>query len=123
MAIRRSDFILQGGFPENLGRIKRNLTIGEETELILNLEAFNKKIVWEPEMVVHHWCPNHRTQLSYIISRAYNEGLGKAIIRKRHSLEQEHMFLKHYLTHPDKYTVPVLLATGLGFIRGCVKGE
>lgn len=123
MAIRRSDFVLQGGFPENLGRIKRNLTIGEETELILNLEAFNKKIVWEPEMVVHHWCPNHRTQLSYIISRAYNEGLGKAIIKKRHSLEQEHMFLKHYLTHPDKYTVPVLLATGLGFIRGCVKGE
>jgi uncharacterized membrane protein len=61
--------------------------------------------------------------LSYIISRAYNEGLGKAIIKKHHSLEQEHMFLKHYLTHPDKYTVPVLLATGLGFIRGCVKDE
>jgi glycosyltransferase involved in cell wall biosynthesis len=123
MAIRRSDFVLQGGFAENLGRIKRNLTIGEETELILNLEESNKKIRWEPEMVVHHWCPNHRTELSYIISRAYNEGIGKAIIKKRHPLELEHMFLKHYLTHPDKYTVPVLLATGLGYLRGSIKGD
>ena len=123
MAIRRSDFVLLGGFPENLGRIKRNLTIGEETELILNLEESNKKIVWEPEMVVHHWCPNNRTQLSYIIPRAYNEGLGKAIIKKHHPLEQERKFLKHYITHPDKYTVPILLASGFGFIRACLKCE
>jgi hypothetical protein len=61
--------------------------------------------------------------LSYIIPRAYNEGLGKAIIKKHHPLEQERKFLKHYLTHPDKYTVPILLATGFGFILGCVKGE
>jgi glycosyltransferase involved in cell wall biosynthesis len=123
MAILRCDFELLGGFPENLGRIKRNLTIGEETELILNLEEFNKKIAWEPKMVVHHWCPDQRTQLSYILSRAYKEGIGKAIIEKNHALEQERMFLGHYLTHPDKYTVPVLLATGLGYFRGRIKGD
>jgi len=38
-------------------------------------------------------------------------------------LEQERMFLGHYLTHPDKYTVPVLLATGLGYFRGRIKGD
>jgi len=123
MAIRRSDFMDLGGFPESLGRIKRNLNIGEETELLLNLEKVNKKIVWEPEMVVHHWCPYHRTQLPYILSRAYKEGIGKAMIGKRYALEQERMFLGHYLTHPDKYTVPVLLATGLGYFRGRIKGD
>jgi glycosyltransferase involved in cell wall biosynthesis len=121
MAVRRSDFLVLGGFPENLGRIKRNLTIGEETELLLNLAEFNKKIVWEQKMVVNHWCPDHRTQLHYIMSRAYKEGIGKAIIGKRYSLDLEYTFLKHYLSHPDKYTVPVLMATGLGFIRGRFK--
>ena len=121
MAIRNNDFIFLGGFPENLGRIKRNLTIGEETELILNLEKLNKKILWEPNMVVHHWCPSHRTQLPYILSRAYKEGIGKAIIGKKYALKQEYSFLKYYLSHPDKYTVPVLLFTGVGFIKGLLK--
>jgi glycosyltransferase involved in cell wall biosynthesis len=123
MAIRRSDFMELGGFPESLGRIKRNLNIGEETELLLNLEKVNKKIVWEPGMVVHHWCPSHRTQLPYILSRAYKEGIGKAMIGKRYALDQEYSFLKHYLSHPDKYTILVLLATGFGFIRGHFKEE
>jgi len=112
-----------GGFPESLGRIKRNLNIGEETELLLKLEEFNKKISWEPGMVVNHWCPYHRTQLPYILSRAYKEGIGKAMIGKRYALDLEYSFLNHYLSHPDTYTIPVLLATGLGFIRGHFKGE
>jgi hypothetical protein len=74
-------------------------------------------------MVVHHWCPYHRTQLPYILSRAYKEGIGKAMIGKRYALDLEYSFLNHYLSHPDKYTIPVLLATGLGFIRGRFKGD
>jgi hypothetical protein len=34
----------------------------------------------------------------------------------------ERQFLKHYLTHPDIYTVPVLSAIGIGFIEGKLRG-
>lgn len=118
MAIRRSDFKEMGGFPENLGRIKQNLNIGEETELILALEANGKRVVWEPPMITHHWCPASRLKWNYIISRAYKEGVGKAIISKRYPMNTEKAFLKHYLTNPDRYTIPVLAATGLGFLIG-----
>lgn len=121
MAIRRHDFVLAGRFPENLGRIKHNLTIGEETELILALEKAHRKVLWVPELVVHHWCPETRMEWSYIVTRAYKEGVGKAIISKKYPLDQEQQFLKYYLTHPDIYTVPVLVATGVGFIDGFIK--
>lgn len=122
MAIQKEDFIERGGFPEKLGRIKYNLNIGEETELILKLEKDKKKIVWEPGMIVHHWCPVRRTQWSYILSRAYKEGLGKAIISKNYPMTTEHQFLKQYLIHPDIYTVPVLSATAIGFLEGKIRG-
>lgn len=122
MAIRSRDLLLQGGFPENLGRIKYNLSIGEETDLILKLESSHNKVVWEPNMVVRHWCPHTRTQWGYILTRAYKEGLGKAIISQRHPMAVERQFLKHYLTHPDIYTVPVLSAIGIGFIEGKLRG-
>jgi glycosyltransferase involved in cell wall biosynthesis len=121
MAIRRYDFVLAGRFPENLGRIKHNLTIGEETELILALEKAHRKVLWAPGLVVHHWCPDTRMEWSYILSRAYKEGMGKAIIGKKYALHQEQEFLKYYLTHPDRYTIPILVATGVGFADGCIK--
>lgn len=118
MAIRKFDFNTYKGFSEDLGRKKYNLAIGEETEMILNLEKDHKNVVWDPEMIVYHKCPESRTQWAYIISRSYKEGLGKAIINKHHVLLQEQKFLKYYLIHPDKYTIPVLLSTGIGFIKG-----
>jgi glycosyltransferase involved in cell wall biosynthesis len=118
IAISKNEFIFYNGFSENLGRTKHNLTIGEETEMILNLERDNKKVIWEPKMIVYHSCPKTRTQWSYILSRAYKEGLGKSIISEHHTLRQEKRFLKYYLTHPDLYTPPILLSTILGFIKG-----
>lgn len=115
MAINKTDF---NGFSEDLGRKKYNLTIGEETEIILNLSETNKRVIWDPEMIVYHTCPPHRTQWSYILKRAYSEGLGKSIINKRHALTQEQKFLKYYITHPDTYTIPVIVSTGLGFVKG-----
>jgi glycosyltransferase involved in cell wall biosynthesis len=101
MAIRKSDFIECGRFPENLGRVKYNLSVGEETELILALEKAGKMVAWNPNMLVHHWCPNSRITWGYILSRAYKEGIGKAIIGKKYPLDQEQAFLKYYLAHPD----------------------
>jgi len=118
IAIRKNEFVLYEGFSENLGRTKQNLIIGEETELILKLEKDHKKVVWEPKMIVHHWCPKRRTEWTYILSRSYKEGLGKAIINEHHKLKQEQKCLKYYLTHPDLYTIPILLTTGFGFIIG-----
>jgi glycosyltransferase involved in cell wall biosynthesis len=118
MAIRRHEFVMAGGFTENLGRVKHNLNIGEETELILALEKAHKRVLFVPELVVRHWCPDTRMEWSYIMSRAYKEGIGKAVINKQYTLNQEQKCLKYYLTHPDIYTLPVLVATGVGFIDG-----
>jgi glucosyl-dolichyl phosphate glucuronosyltransferase len=120
IAIRKDEFYLYGGFSENLGRTKHNLTIGEETEIILKLERDNKKVIWEPNMIVYHICPKRRTDWSYILTRAYKEGVGKSIINENYALKQEKRFLKYYLTHPDIYTFPILCTTGIGFIEGYI---
>jgi glucosyl-dolichyl phosphate glucuronosyltransferase len=123
IAIKKDEFYSCGGFSENLGRTKHNLTIGEETEIILKLEENKKIVAWKPELIVYHICPKKRTNWSYILSRAYKEGLGKAIIGEHYKLRQEKRCLKYYLTHPDAYTIPILLATGFGFIEGSINNS
>jgi len=118
MAIRRDVFFKMGKFNTGLGRIKMNLSIGEETELILKLQEQGYKIGWDEDCVVFHWVPTSRTTLSYFCSRAYKEGIGKAIIGKRYTLDTEGTFLKYYIIHPDWYTVPVLISVFIGFVRG-----
>lgn len=122
MAITRKAFDEIGGFEENLGRVKRKLAIGEETDLLLRIqeEMPGSPIVWNPHAIVFHWVPRHRTTLRYILDRSYEEGVGKAIIGKTHDLGLEQTFLRYYLTHPDRFTLPVLLAVGVGFVMGMI---
>jgi glucosyl-dolichyl phosphate glucuronosyltransferase len=120
MAITRKSFDKAGGFDE-VGRKRMKPCMSEETELCERIEVKNPgSITWNHDAVVYHNVPATRTKLRYIVSRAYKEGVGKAVISERYPLGLEKKFMKYYLSHPDRYTIPILLATGLGFIRGRV---
>jgi|WetSurMetagenome_2_1015567.scaffolds.fasta_scaffold287420_1 GT2 family glycosyltransferase len=120
MAIRREVFRTVGPFDERLGRVKKTLAIGEETDLFLRiLERMpGSKIVCNPRAVVFHTVPVKRTTLRYMVRRAYQEGAGKAVMGKHHRLGTERTFLRYYLARPDRYTIPVLMAVGAGFLIG-----
>ena len=120
MAFDKQVFNTLGGFNENLGRVKRKLAIGEETEFFLRIkkEMPDAKIVFNPEAIVYHYIPVERTKLSYMLRRAYEEGSAKAVIGKKYGLEVEQDYLKHYIKNMDLVTFMVLLSTGVGYIRG-----
>jgi GT2 family glycosyltransferase len=119
MAISRSVFDTIGGFDETLGRMKKQLSIGEETDLFLRIQEkmAGSRVICNSSAVVFHQVPMRRKTLRYMMRRAYQEGMGKAAMGKKHSLSTEKTFLGYYITHPDRYTVPLLLATGMGFIK------
>jgi len=120
MAIDRRIFNEVGLFNEALGRVKEKLSLGEETELFLRIKKHkpDANIVFNPGAVVYHDIPKERTKLGYILRRAYEEGLAKAIIGRDYELETERTYLRYYLKHLDLTTFLVLLSTGVGYIRG-----
>jgi len=125
MAIAREVFGRTGGFDEGLGRIQNTLSIGEETEVFLRIREMmpGSRIICNPKATVFHRVPHHRTTLRYMMKRAYQEGIGKAVVGRTHDLGMEKTFLRYYLTHPDRHTIPVLFATGIGFLRGRLTGQ
>lgn len=120
MAFDRGVFNTMGGFNENLGRVKEKLAIGEETELFLRIKKGmpDAKIVFNQDAIVFHEVPARRTKLGYMLRRAYEEGLAKAVIGKKYGLEVEQNYLKYYMKNMDLTTFVVLLSTMFGYIRG-----
>lgn len=123
MAFDRKVFNTMGLFNEDLGRIKEKLSIGEETELFLRIKKYkpDAEIIYNPDAVVFHEVPDERTKLRYILRRAYEEGLAKAVIGKEYGLEVEQEYIEYYMKDMDLTTFMVLLSTGLGYIRGKIK--
>ena len=120
MAIHRGVFNTMGVFNENLGRVKERLSIGEETELFLRIKKYkpNAEIIYNRNAVVFHEAPAHRTKLGYMLRRAYEEGLTKAVIGKKYGMEVEQDYLKYYVKHLDLTTFVVLFSIVIGYIRG-----
>ncbi|NMX21358.1 glycosyltransferase family 2 protein [ANME-1 cluster archaeon GoMg4] len=106
MAFDKSVFNTMGGFNENLGRVKEKLAIGEETELFLRIMKYNSdaKIIYNPDAVVYHEVPEKRTKVGYMMRRAYEEGLAKAVIGKKHGLDTEQNYIKYYVKNMDLIT-------------------
>lgn len=121
MAFDRRVFDTIGGFDENLGMVRRQIAVGEETDLFLRIEkkyGSEAEIALNPNAVVYHCVPEERTKMGYMLRRAYAEGLAKAVIGKQYNLEVEQSYLKYYLKNMDLTTFVVLLSTMFGYIRG-----
>jgi glycosyltransferase involved in cell wall biosynthesis len=114
MAVSREAFGKYGLFKE-VGLTKMKYPMSEETEFVQRVIKNAGTVVWMPNLHVYHDVPKERTTLSYMMTRAYREGVGKSVLQNK---DLEALFLKFYLTHPDMYTVPVLASTAYGYIRG-----
>ncbi|MFI8932824.1 glycosyltransferase family 2 protein [Streptomyces sp. NPDC053474] len=84
-SFRRTAFELAGGFASGIGRDgdKRPLG-GEETELCIRLTRARPDAVLliDDRAVIHHRVPAARERFGYFRSRAYAEGLSKALVAR-----------------------------------------
>jgi len=97
-SFRREIFDKVGLFNENLGRKKTAQMQGEETEFCMRILAkTGKTFVYNPKAIVRHKVFPERTELKFIINRAFWQGFSKAFlfsVYKFKALSTELMYLK-----------------------------
>ncbi|NEB78768.1 glycosyltransferase family 2 protein [Streptomyces sp. SID14478] len=84
-SFRRAAFDLAGGFATGIGRDGDRRPLGcEETELCIRLSRARPDAVLliDDRAVIHHRVPAGREQFSYFRTRAYAEGLSKALVAR-----------------------------------------
>ena len=114
-AVRRECFNIVGLFNEYLGRFRKYLLSGEETELFNRIQKFMRlKVVIDSTVRVYHII--HNRGWKYVLRRAFMEGVSKARF-KNYDYSAEKSYLKRYL---KDFPVGWLVvgATGLGFVVG-----
>ncbi|GAA0456429.1 hypothetical protein GCM10009544_18910 [Streptomyces stramineus] len=84
-SFRRSAFTVAGGFASGIGRDGHRLPLGgEETELCIRLtQAMPEAVLLiDDRAVIHHRVPAARERFGYFRTRAYAEGLSKALVAR-----------------------------------------
>src|SRR6476659_6571325 len=109
MSFRRSALEKVGGFRQEMTRIGKYPTGGEETDLCIRVQKhWPNSILYEPEVRVEHVVPAARATRSYFATRCVAEGRSKAVLSGLvgggSSLESERAYVRR--------TLP------LGFLRG-----
>jgi GT2 family glycosyltransferase len=89
-------------FDPNLGKVGGNFITDEETEFCIRISSKfpDKKIIYDPTLVVYHRTYRYRQKLDYILRSSYNEGIAKGYISKFHkddSLSTESDYLSFLL--------------------------
>jgi glycosyltransferase involved in cell wall biosynthesis len=84
ISFRKKCLVRHNGFSTDLGRVGDTLISGEETELCLKLEKKDRKIVYVPNAAVHHLIDEKRVDPSWMMKRAFAQGMTEAIIDARH---------------------------------------
>ncbi|MGC5364962.1 glycosyltransferase family 2 protein [Streptomyces sp. DT24] len=110
-SFRRTAFEVTGGFATDIGRGGGNRPLGgEETELCVRLARALPRAVLliDDRAVVHHRVPGPRERFGYFRSRAYAEGLSKALVTRSVGVGKG-------LESERRYTTRVLPA---GVVRG-----
>ncbi|MBH1936610.1 glycosyltransferase family 2 protein [Streptomyces sp. AV19] len=110
-SFRRSGLLAVGGFASGIGRDGQRLPLGcEETELCIRLRRAvpGAVLLIDDRAVIHHRVPAERERFGYFRTRAYAEGLSKALVA--HSVGA-----RDGLASERRYTTRVLPA---GVARG-----
>ncbi|GAA4925989.1 glycosyltransferase family 2 protein [Streptomyces coeruleoprunus] len=84
-SFRRSAFDAAGGFATGIGRDGDKRPLGcEETELCIRLGAAlpGAVLLMDDRAVIHHKVPGERRRFAYFRTRAYAEGLSKALVAR-----------------------------------------
>jgi hypothetical protein len=79
MLVKRSAFELVDGFREDFGKIG-NRSLPEDTDLCLRIASMQDNAIWmwDPAKVMQHRVPAGRATFSYLMSRCFLQGWGKA---------------------------------------------
>ncbi|BBC37713.1 Family 2 glycosyl transferase [Streptomyces graminofaciens] len=84
-SFRRTAFDAAGGFATGIGRDGDKRPLGcEETELCIRLSRARPDaiLLLDDRAVIHHRVPDLRTRFGYFHTRAYAEGLSKALVAR-----------------------------------------
>jgi GT2 family glycosyltransferase len=143
MSFRSQVLQVVGGFNTSLGR-QNSLPLGcEETEICIRavIGSPGGRVVYEPAALVNHFVPAQRGTLSYMLRRAWSEGISKAMVSKivghKRALGPERRYVRSVLPRAvasgiagrirgkdpaglrrAMATVAVLAVTTCGYIRG-----
>ena len=105
MSFRRDVFEKVGYFRSDIGRFGNRLLAGEEAEFSLRLlgEIPDSKIIHDPSAIVYHRVSQERLNLTYLIKRAFYEGLSKGLISNLNpsspnALSTEYRYLRHLVS-------------------------
>jgi glycosyltransferase involved in cell wall biosynthesis len=79
MAFRRQLFERVGHFNPNLGRIKKSLLSGEESDLFERIYVNGRKTFYSPKPHLFHRIPKERVSLDWLKSRFYWQGASDAV--------------------------------------------
>ncbi len=83
MSFRREVFDTVGGFDEQVGLTGDNQIQAEETELAMRMyDEFGKGMLYNPDAVVAHKVFQYRTELAWLLRRAFWQGYSKQAIEK-----------------------------------------
>ena len=83
MAFEREALLQVGSFSEELGRRGIRLQSCEETEVFLQLQQKNKRILYQPLAIVDHEIPSHRLTYKFLKRRFWAQGHSEAILHWR----------------------------------------
>ncbi|MFD5702127.1 glycosyltransferase family 2 protein [Streptomyces lasiicapitis] len=84
-SFRRTAFEIAGGFANGIGRDGDKLPLGgEETELCIRLTRARPDAVLliDDRAIIHHRVPTARERFGYFRTRAYAEGVSKALVSR-----------------------------------------
>ncbi|MER8224887.1 glycosyltransferase family 2 protein [Streptomyces sp. NPDC094143] len=111
-SFRRSAFDTAGGFATGIGRDGDKRPLGcEETELCIRLSRARPDAVLliDDRAVIHHRVPEVRERFRYFRTRAYAEGLSKALVARSVGADKGLESERRYATH----VLPAGVARGL----------
>lgn len=118
-SFRRSAFYASGGFATGIGRDGDKRPLGcEETELCIRLSRAlpDAVLLIDDRAVIHHKVPAGRERFGYFRTRAYAEGLSKALVARSVGAAKG-------LESERRYTTRVLPAGVVRGLRGAVLGR
>ena len=139
ISFRREVFEKVGLFNEELGFSGTKLIQAEETEMCIRcIKKLKGTILYNPKAIVYHHILPQRIKLTYLLKRAYDQGLSKAALESLHSdfntLDVEYEYLAKVLynvlgslasmsikglTHA-LLSVTFTASVGLGYLSGKV---
>lgn len=80
LAFHRETLEALGGFPECLGRQGDCLLSNEETYVVRRLGFAKRKVLFAPEIIVHHHIARERLTPDWLLQRQYWSGISEAVL-------------------------------------------